>query len=183
MTIKELKEIITENLNSMFNAERRGQTKTFKEIVDYSLFCRGFLNEMSLHKKDFVGLLLDFKDQIVENWCLCAYCSLYDKENLNFKHWCVEFCSYVNKIKRCDLKSGDKKKVIYNTYVEKFDLNSPNMVYRIIRSKFYKEQIDNELAKSISEFFSQQCSNLIKFLGNDDYDAEEYVIRTFDVIS
>lgn len=179
LTLEELKHIVHECMDSMFISERKGECKTFKDVIDYNLYVKDYITEMALHKKDFVGLLLDLKDQLIENWRLCAYCSLYDKANENFDHWLVEFSSYANKIKRCNLKSGDKSKVIYNTYVEKFDLNDSNMVYRIIRGKFNREGLDDETAKTISEFCAQNIVSIINLLSCDGYETEEYIMRTF----
>lgn len=142
LTVSELRNIIRECIDSMLISEKKGEGKSYADVIDYNLFNKGYITEMALHKKDFVSLLLDLKDQLIENWCLCAYCSLHDKENDNFDHWCVEFMSYANKIKRCNLKSGDKQKVIFEMYINKYDINTVNMVYRIIRGKFNREQID-----------------------------------------
>lgn len=181
LTVDDLRNIIVECLDSMFVSEGKGQKKSYKDIVEYNLYNRGIINEMALHKSEFIDLILNLKDQLVQNWCLCAYCSLYDKTNENYDHWCVEFASYANKIKRCNLKGGNKQNVIFNTYVDKYDLSDPNMVYRIIRGKFIKEQIDDSISKSLSEIFSQQIKTIVQFLTNDNYETEEYIMRTFTI--
>lgn len=180
LTVYELKRLIHDCIDSMMISEKKGENKTYNEVIDYSLYNKGYINEMALRKKDYVNLLLDLKDHLIENWCLCAFCSLFDRLNENFDHWRVEFMSYANKIKRCNLKSGDKQKVIFDIYINKFDLNSSKMIYYIIRGKFNKEQIDDELAISISEICSQNAYQLVKFLSNDNYEAEEYLMRTFN---
>lgn len=180
LTLNELREIITESIDSMILSERKGESKTPKNIVDAILYKKGYINEMALHKDEFIDLILNLKDQLVENWCLCAYCSLYDEYNDNFNHWSGEFSAYANKIKRCNLKSGNKLKIITKEYVDKYDLNDSNMIYRIIRGKFNREQIDEKIAKSISEFFPKYVSSLISFLSNDNYETDEYIMRTFN---
>jgi hypothetical protein len=179
LTFNELKNIVRDCLDTMLISEKKGERKTYADVIGYNLYKKGYITEMALHKKDFVTLLLDLKDQLIENWCLCAYCSLYDKTNDNFDHWCVEFMSYANKIKRCNLKGGNKQKVISETYLNKYDINTANMVYRIIRGKFNREQIDENLAKMVSKICSQNAAQIVNFLSNDEYDSDEYIIRTF----
>lgn len=180
LTINELKNIIRECVDTMLISEKKGERKSYADVIGYNLYNKGYITEMALHKKDFVSLLLDLKDRLIENWCLCAYCSLYDKTNDNFDHWCVEFMSYANKIKRCNIKGGSKEKVIFDTYINNYDINTANMIFRIIRGKFNREQIDENLTIMISEICAQNASLIVNFLSNDEYESEEYIMRTFN---
>lgn len=181
LSINDLRNVITEALDAILISERKGENKSYKNIVDTVLYKKGYLNEMALHKDEFIDLILNIKDQLVENWCLCAYCALYDKYNDNYAHWCCEFSAYANKIKRCNLKSGNKLKIITKEYADKWDLNDSDMIYRIIRGKFNREQIDVEIVKNLSKIFAQQVQSLASFLASENYETEEYIMRTFNV--
>lgn len=181
LTVGDLRKIITECIDAMRISDNKGENKSYNDIINYSLYENGYLNEMALHKDEFIDMILNLKDQLVENWCLLAYCSLYDNTNPNYEHWCGEFSAYANRIKRCNIKSGNKQKIIFAIYVDKYDLNVPNMIYRIIRGKFIKEQIDEEKAISLSEYFAQNVNPLVNFLSNDGYETDEYIMRTFNV--
>lgn len=179
ITLNELQNLIKESIDWMLISEKKGENCTYKEIIEFKLYEKGYITEMAFRKKEFIKIIWDLKDQLIENWCLCAYCSLYDRINENFNHWCVEFASYANKIKRCTIKNGDKNKIIYDLYIKKLDLNVSDMVFRIIRGKFNREQIGIDIAKEISEIASKNTEVLVSFLSNDNYDTEEYIMRTF----
>lgn len=57
---------------------------SLEESVTYNLFKSGLINEMAFKQKDYINHIASLRCQLIENWCLCAYCSLYDKENDNF---------------------------------------------------------------------------------------------------
>lgn len=177
ITEQNLKNIIRECIYEKLN----NSSKSIKEIIDYSLFSHSILNEMALHKKEFEKHIYNLKDQLVENWCLCAFCSLYDKTNPNFSHWKVEFASYSNKIKRVSLKAGSKYKIIHNIYIEKFDLNQPKMIGMIFKEKFIDEQLqDNDVFNNICNVCAQNAEKLVKFLADDEFLTKDYISLTFE---
>ena len=181
LTVDDLKRIIMECLDAMRISDNKGKYKSYNDIVNYNLYEKGYLTEMALHKDEFIDMILNLKDQLVENWCLCAYCSLYDTTNPNYEHWCGEFSAYANKIKRCNIKSGNKQKIILVTYVDKYDLNDSDMIYRIIHEKFVKEQIDEDKIMNLCEYFAQNINLLINYLSNNGYETQEYIMRTFEL--
>lgn len=152
----------------------------FNEVVTYQLFKKGIINEMAFKKKDFIPHITSLRIQLIENWCLCAYCCLYDKTNENFHHWKTEFAAHADNIKASKLKDGDKFKIISKIYLDMFDLNDPSMISQIIRSKFKKECIDENCIESISQICAKSSLDLVKFLSNDSYSSDEYIARTFE---
>lgn len=42
--------------------------------------------EMTYSREQYIDNIDDIADQIVENWCLIRYCTLYDKDNKNKVH-------------------------------------------------------------------------------------------------
>lgn len=179
ITIDDLRKVIKECLDQYAICEEKNQIKPYNEIIDYNLYNRGYINEMAFHKKEFIDEIANLKDQLIQNWCLCAYCSLYDKYNTNYDHWCVEFSAYANRIKGCNLKSGGKYKIIRATYIDKYDLNDSGTIHRIIRTKLRKEYIEDKFIYQLSEIFTQNVENLVKFLSDDNYDTEDYIARIF----
>ena len=53
-------------------------------------------------KKRVEGLI----NQIIENWCLVKYCTLYDNENRNKYHWKQELKAHLYNISLLSRKSG-----------------------------------------------------------------------------
>ena len=175
-----LRELIKKCLNDLLISELKNDKKSYDDIVDFNLYDCGYINEMAFHKKDFIYYISNIRLQLIQNWCLCAYCSIYDKNNSNFNHWIGEFSAYANRIKNSVLKSGNKKNIIYDIYINRFDLNSNEMIKRIINGNFIKEKIlDTKIIDSISNICADNAESLVKFLGDDKYTTEEYIMRTF----
>jgi hypothetical protein len=180
LTEDKLREIVSNCMDTYHYKHKNDTPCSLEEVVTYNLYKLGIINEMALKRKDFVNHIASLRCQLIENWCLCAYCSLYDKENENFHHWESEFIAHSDNIKNCKLKDGDKDKVIFKTYIDDFDLNDPSMIEQIIRGKFQKEGIDKDYIVPIAKMCGSYVISLVKFLGSNTYPSEEYVARTFE---
>jgi hypothetical protein len=179
LTEEAIKEIVSKCIDAYHYNCENGNSCSLEEVISYNLYKYGIINEMALKRKDFVNHIVSFRCQLIENWCLCAYCSLYDGENNNFHHWECEFIAHADNIKNCKLKNGDKGKVLHKTYISDFDLNDPKMIEQIIKCKFQKEGIEEEYIGIIAQMCASSAISLVKFLGSDTYPSEEYVVRTF----
>ena len=51
--------------------------------------------EMATPLKKYINRVENLRIQIVENWCLCKYCQMFDPSNYNFNHWKGELHSYL----------------------------------------------------------------------------------------
>lgn len=180
ITEQALKEIVSDCIDDWHNRYRNDSSCDLDNVVSYQLFRRGMVNEMAFRRKDFINHIAALRCQLIENWCLCAYCKLYDIDNDNFNHWKSEFIAHSNNIKNCRLKDGDKEKVIIQTYIDNFDLNDPAMIKQIIKPKFIKENIDYNRIEAVAQICASNALNIVKFLSTDNYSSEEYLSLTFE---
>ena len=137
--------------------------KLHKEETKKSLaLAKSMLNEMAMSLEDFKDRVLHLQFRLVENWCLCKWCQLFDINNDNFYHWLVEFKAYAMALQRIKLKSGDKKKTLCTELIENYDYNDPNSILEIIVEKFADERInDASQQMKVSIAFSEGITRLI----------------------
>ena len=68
--------------------------KQFKEMINETvndvLKRIGVINEMAVPLKDYRARVDGLRFQLVENWCLCKWCQLFNPECENFAHWVTE---------------------------------------------------------------------------------------------
>lgn len=74
-----------------------------------------FIVEMSNYKNDFEYKLQDQIDNIIENWCLCRYCTLFPDDyehNYWHNHWADELNGALSPSTKNTIKkgAGNKKK-------------------------------------------------------------------------
>lgn len=139
------------------------------------------LNEMAVYLKDFKKRVDGLKFQIVENWCLCMYCSLYDRDNINYNHWKEELFACMANIQRVDIKNNvDKHKTIEKMLVDDYDYNKPKKIYYIAREKFIKENLPLDKLEIPAKELSSQIDTMINVLSyEDEYSITEYINKTF----
>ena len=53
-------------------------------------------DEMSASLKSYRDRIENLRFQLVENWCLCKYCQMFDSQNLNYNHWVKELKIYIS---------------------------------------------------------------------------------------
>ena len=64
----------------------------FKKVIFesvYKILDNTLLLEYLVQRKDFVNLLWNLSDQIIENWCLVHYCTVVGQSEYK-KHWTDE---------------------------------------------------------------------------------------------
>lgn len=144
---------------------------------------KDLLTEMSIPLKDYKEKAESLRFQIVENWCLCKYCQLYDNNNTNFNHWLGELRAYINKLKFLNIKNNiNKKQTLIKLYIEDFDLNDNDMIYRIMEDKFYVEKIeDNEIKIKVCEEFVANINSLIEVISNPNISTLSYMQAEFNL--
>lgn len=139
------------------------------------------LNEMAIPLKKYEEKIDGYRFQIVENWCLCEYCKIYNQENENYNHWKEELMTHLNSLKKIRIKNNiPKKRILKRVLIDEDDYNDPEMIIQIIIYKFKKENILNkQIIKKIATDFSIEISNIIDYIANDNLSVEEYVDETF----
>jgi hypothetical protein len=139
--------------------------------------------EMALSLKDYSDMLFNLRNQIIENWCLCRYCQLYDNGNINYNHWLIELRASIQNIKFIKLKSKvSKRKAIIKELIDNCDLDDENIIYLTIQDKFDDEGIyDNEIKYQVTYDFSINIEALIDVLSDDEYTFNSYKKDMFGV--
>ena len=117
--------------------------------------CKTELFEMAYNRSKYQDSVIDLTNQIVENWCLIRYCSLYDKNNLNKNHWKTELRAYILKLNSMLVKV-DKKRATQEVLIKWEGLDIYTNVLRKISYKWQNEKLDieSENTKNITLDFS-----------------------------
>lgn len=162
ITKRELKEMINETVHDVINRI-------------------GVINEMSVPLKNYKSRVNGLRFQLVENWCLCKWCQLFNPECENFEHWIKELKACINNLKLLDIKNGiDKRRTLTRMLVDDYDYDETNMIMRIINDKFDVENIsnNNQRVKVASEF-ADNVQGLIEVMSVDALSTNTYIENTF----
>lgn len=129
------------------------------------------LTEMSVSVRYFKDKIESLDEQLIENWCLCKYCQLFDKENQNFNHWKNELYAVLQAFGNFKLKSGNKSKIMRRVLIDIYEYNTASQVKNVIRDKFIDEKFPvdgrNEFDLVASEF-ANEIGNIIDVVCNGD---------------
>ena len=112
--------------------------------------------EMAYSRKELKNSFDDILDQIIENWCLVKYCSLYDVQNINRNHLTNELTAHMYNILKRQLKNGGedaKLQLLKSVTYDKKEYTTASAIKKCIRLKFKKEniQITDELCSACIE--------------------------------
>lgn len=151
------------------------------ETVEDVLNRIGMVNEMAVRLKDYKHRVDGLRFRMVENWCLSKWCQLFDPECENFQHWINELKACMDNLKYLDIKNGiDKRKTLIKMLVKDYDYDNVNMIERIIRGKFAKENITDINQKiTVCKEFADNITNLIDAISIDSIEIEHYLEQTF----
>ena len=159
--------------------------KQFKEMINETvndvLKRIGVINEMAVPLKDYRARVDGLRFQLVENWCLCKWCQLFNPECENFAHWVTELKTCIDNLKFLDIKNNiDKRKTLIKMLVKDYDYDNANMIERIIRGKFVRENItDNTQKIQVCTTFADNIMGLIDAISMEVIDSDEYIQNTF----
>lgn len=127
------------------------------------------LCEMAIDRADYVKKVDNLTQQIVENWCLIHYCTLYDSNNLNKNHWKSELDSYCFQLFEMKTKNN-KQKILEQVLIRDNELNNKDVVYKWMQRKFRIENISNKNQQDqICKDFSEYIEHLIYLIAGNDY--------------
>ena len=162
ITETQLKEIINEKVNDVLNRI-------------------GMINEMAVPLKTYRARVDGLRFQLVENWCLCKWCQLFNTECENFAHWVTELKACIDNLKFLDIKNNiDKRKTLIKMLVKDYDYDNANMIERIIRGKFVRENLtDNTQKIQVCIAFADNIMGLINAISMEAIDSDEYIQNTF----
>ena len=162
ITESQLKEIINETVNDVLNRI-------------------GMINEMAVPLKTYRARVDGLRFQLVENWCLCKWCQLFKPECENFAHWITELKACIDNLKFLDIKNGiDKRTTLIKMLVTDYDYDNANMIERIIRGKFVRENLTDNMQKvQACTAFADNIIGLIDAISMESIDSDEYIQNTF----
>lgn len=137
------------------------------------------LNEMAITIKSYKHRVDGLRFQLVENWCLCKYCQLFDPESENFIHWATELKACIDNLKFLSLKSGQKSNILKRMLIDDYDYNDANMIASIIADKFSIEHIPVDKRKAVALAFSSNVNGLIDVISDLNLSVATYIRETF----
>lgn len=155
--------------------------KIINETVNDVLNRIGVMNEMAVPLKIYRARVDGLRFQLVENWCLCKYCQLFNPECENFAHWLKELKACINNLKFLDIKNGiDKRRTLTLMLIDDYDYDKTNMIVRIINDKFDSENINNNIQRArVASAFADGIQNLIEVISVDTISTNSYIQTTF----
>ena len=155
--------------------------KIINETVNDVLNRIGVMNEMAVPLKIYRARVDGLRFQLVENWCLCKYCQLFNPECENFAHWLKELKACINNLKFLDIKNGiDKRRTLTLMLIDDYDYDKTNMIVRIINDKFDSENINNNTQRArVASAFADGIQNLIEVISVDTISTISYIQTTF----
>lgn len=155
--------------------------EAINETVNDVLNRIGMINEMAVPLKTYRARVDGLRFQLVENWCLCKWCQLFNPECENFAHWITELKACIDNLKFLDIKNNiDKRKTLIKMLVKDYDYDNANMIERIIRGKFVRENINDNIQKiQVCTTFADNIMRLIDAISMEAIDSDEYIQNTF----
>ena len=136
--------------------------------------------EMAYSRKELKNSFDCILDQIIENWCLVKYCSLYDVQNINRNHWVNELTAHMYNILKRQLKNGGedaKLQLLKSVTYEQKEYTTSVAIKGCIRLKFKKEniQIHDEVCSACIE----DLETILNLISKKDTDENYENIDTY----
>ena len=143
--------------------------KSIKEYI-LDVIQESYIFEMAYDRKEIKKRVEGLVNQIIENWCLIKYCSLYDNNNTNKYHWKQELKAHLYDIYEMKIKGGNAKtkyNLISEIIYDKKEITTSSKISSIIRIKFRKENIviDND----ICDLCIENLNNIIELISIMNY--------------
>ena len=160
--------------------------QSWKEIVNKPVWAtirqldHGATSEKMVSVEEFKRRVDGLRFQLIENWCLCKYCQLYDSANENYGHWVAEFCACANYLRSFEVKGRPgKRRTVWKMFVDDYDYNQERKILGIIRDKFGVENIlDMSKRNEVATTFVKSINGLIDVLTDVRISVADYVQTT-----
>lgn len=155
-----------------------------KKMIEEHKKIKQMMNEMAMPLKVYIKKIDFCMHELVENWCLCKWCQMFDPENINFNHWRKELRAFINQLKDPVIKNNiDKKKHLQKWLVEYYELDNKTMVYRLIKDKFADEHIiDQKQTIDVAQAFAKDIDSLITLIADDSHSTINYINAVFSCV-
>lgn len=144
--------------------------KSIKEYI-LNVIQESYIFEMAYDRKEIKKRVEGLINQIIENWCLIKYCSLYDNNNINKHHWKQELKAHLYNIYEMKLKGGNaktKNNLISEIIYDKKEITTSSKISSIIRIKFKTENIS--IYNDICDLCIDNLNYIIELISNNEND-------------
>ena len=133
---------------------------------------------------EFVNRVDELKFRLIESWCLCKYCRMFDQTNANLDHWVEEFDKCVKCIRSCKIKGNfDKRRIISKMFIDDYDYNQERQVVFVIQDRFHSENImDTMKRNAVAASFANSIVSLIDDLAKDFEDYADVVCEEANIL-
>jgi hypothetical protein len=119
--------------------------------------------------------------QLVEKWCLCKSCQLFDIDNSKYDQWIEEFKMCIDFLKSHEISDKvNKHRLLRQMLIRDYDYEDSYMIQCIINSKFNYEQITNQHRDMVAVAFTKKIKDIINLISNNSIMTSEYVMEEFD---
>lgn len=144
--------------------------KSIKEYI-LDVIQESCIFEMAYDRKEIKKRVEGLINQIIENWYLIKYCTLYDDGNRNKYHWKQELKAHLYNIYEMKIKGGNsntKYNLISEIIYDKREITSSSKISSIIRIKCRKENIN--IYNNICDLCIEELTSIIKLISNNETD-------------
>ena len=144
--------------------------KSIKEYI-LGVIQESYIFEMAYDRKEIRKRVEALTNQIIENWCLVTYCSLYDKNNTNKNYWKQELKAHLYNIYEMKIKGGNAKtkyNLISEIIYDKKEITTSSKIASIIRVKFRTENII--IYNDICDLCIENLNYIIELISNNEND-------------
>lgn len=176
---EELRKILTEAIGDALDEKQ--MNGIVDRVVGKIVGTRQPINEMAIAIKDYKNRIEGLRIQIVQNWCLCMYCKMFDPDNINFRHWAEELNAHISNIQTLKLKSGaDKTEILKRLLIDDLEYDDVDVIFVLADGKFGLEDIsDDDKLKQVCEAFVEGVNRLIEVLAGNSVRSKQYIMETF----
>lgn len=136
-----------------------------KSLYEYGLelISRMPINEMAYERKQLLDWLQYHVTLICQNWCLIRYCSIFDPQNQNKKHWSAKLQSLITEYAEMRTKL-DKRKITKTGFIDQPESYDYMQIFVAIEQKFEKEHIDLVRTEYVAKDMTKHLDEIIDLL-------------------
>lgn len=136
-----------------------------KSLYEYGLelMSRMPINEMAYERKKLLDWMLFHVTLIYQNWCLVRYCSVFDPQNQNKKHWSAELQALI--IEYAEMRTKlDKRKITKTGFIDQPETYDYMQIFVAIEQKFEKEHIDLVRTEYVAKDMTKHLDEIVDLL-------------------
>lgn len=136
-----------------------------KSLYEYGLelMSRMPINEMAYERKQLLDWMLFHVTLIYQNWCLVRYCSVFDPQNQNKKHWSGELQALI--VEYAEMRTKlDKRKITKTGFIDQPESYDYIQIFAAIEQKFEKEHIDLVRTEYVAKDMTKHLDEIVDLL-------------------